>query len=138
MNTTLRPAEVTPADLIREYIALRDAKKLAEEKVKEWFDTQYNKRMGTIEAILMDFLNNTSQESAKTEYGTAFKRVETSVTVASPAEFQRHVIGSSAWELIDFRANKTAVKSFVEENGGQTPPGVNFNQTTVLSVRRPA
>jgi hypothetical protein len=138
MNEQIRPAEVTPADLIGEYLKLRDGKKLAEEKMKEWMMLNYGKRLDEIEAILMDNLNNLGADSLKTERGTCFKRVETSVTVASPAEFQRHVIGTQEWELIDFRANKTAVKSFVEENGGKTPPGVNMNQTIVLSVRRPA
>jgi hypothetical protein len=134
----LTPAEVTPADLIEEYLRLREKKKLAEEKFKEWLAANYTGRMDIIEAILMDSLNNLGADSLKTDVGTCFKRVETSVTVGSPAEFQRHVIGSGQWELIDFRANKTAVKAFVEDNGGETPPGVNMTQTTVLSVRRPA
>jgi len=138
MNSQPRPAEFTPADLIEEYIALRDKKKEYEVKIKEAMDREFNSRLDTIEAILMDCLNNLQADSLKTEVGTAFKRVETSVTVASPTEFQRHVIGSEQWELIDFRANKTAVKSYVEEHGGELPPGVNMTQTTVISVRRPA
>lgn len=133
-----RPAEVTPADLIEEYIKLRDGKKADEEKIKEWVAQKYTARMDQIEAILMDCLNNLDADSLKTDVGTCFKRVETSVTVAVPSEFQRHVIGTQQWELIDFRANKTAVKQFVEENDGSLPPGVNMTQTTVLSVRRPA
>lgn len=138
MNAQARPAEFTPADLIEEFLRLRDGKKLAEEKMKEWMHANYSARMDQIEAILMDCLNNLNADSLKTEVGTAFKRVETSVTVASPADFQRHVIGTEEWELIDFRANKTAVKSYVEEHGGELPPGVNMTQTTVISVRRPA
>jgi hypothetical protein len=138
MDPNLRQAPVTPADLIEEFIKLRDGKKAAEDKMKQWLDDHYNARMEQIEAHLMDSLNQLEADSVKTEHGTAFKRIETSVTVATPHDFQRHVIGTQQWELIDFRANKTAVKAFVEANDGALPPGVNMTQTTVLSVRRPS
>jgi hypothetical protein len=137
MNELARPAEVTPADLIAEYLMLRDKKKDYEVQFKEKMAARFS-RLDVIEAILLDSLNNLGADSLKTEVGTCFKRVETSVTVASPSDFQRHVIGSQEWELIDFRANKTAVKAFVEQHEGALPPGVNMTQTTVLSVRRPA
>jgi hypothetical protein len=138
MNETATPAEATPADLIAEYIELREEKKVYEEKIKEAMHDRFEARMDAIEANLMAFLLANESEGVRTPTGTAFKRVETSVTVGNQDEFRRHVIGTQQWELIDFRANKTAVKTFVEEHEGQLPPGVNMNQTTVISVRKPS
>jgi len=45
------------------------------------------------------------------------------------------VIGSEAWDLLDRKANVTAVSDFIEENNAP-PPGVNFSTTYVVGVRR--
>ena len=45
------------------------------------------------------------------------------------------MIGQQAWELIDFRANKTGV-DLVKTYGVQ-PPGVNYTTNSVVSVRKP-
>ena len=135
---TASPPEPAKADvLIAEYIALRDGKKAAEEAYKTWVEQNYNRRMGEIEVKLMEQLHAAGVDSFKTKEGTAFKRTETSVTVADGGQFQRFVIGSNLWELIDFRANKTAVKSFLEEHKS-LPPGLNHSETFVVSVRRPS
>lgn len=125
-----------PVDLIAEYIALRERKKAAEEQYKAWCEQEFTRRMDRIETELMAFLNDAGSDSIKTGAGTAFKRIETSVTVADQKEFSRYVISSEAWDLIDFRANKTGVKAFLEENQS-LPPGVNYVPATVVSVRKP-
>lgn len=130
-------AENTSA-LIEEYIRLRDAKSAAADKIKKFIQENYTARMDIIEGLLMQQLDEVNADSLKTEHGTAFKKVETSVTVADGAAFSRYVIGEEKWELIDFRANKTAVKDFVEANDGNLPPGLNFTQELIINVRRPA
>jgi hypothetical protein len=127
-----------PTELVDEYIRLRDAKAAAKVTMEEFLMANFTKRMNEIESALLYQLQTLGVDSMKTESGTFFKRVEVSVTVADGAAFQRHVIGTQQWELIDFRANKTAVKAFVEEHEGALPPGVNYAPTTVLSVRKPA
>lgn len=136
MNAELPKAVIQPAELIAEYIRLRDAKKAWEEKLKEAMHLQYIGPMEAIEEALKSCLNELGVDSMKTAAGTAFRRTEVSVTVADQAAFSRHVIGQQAWDLIDFRANKTGVKAFVEEHGVQ-PPGVNYTPTSVVSVRKP-
>lgn len=126
-----------PSELIQEYIHLRDGKKAAEDAIKTWLNNNFNHRMDRIETELMAFLNDAKSDSVKSEHGTAFKRTETSVTVANSSEFSRFVISEELWELIDFRANKTAVKEYLEKTEA-LPPGVNLSAVTVLSVRKPS
>lgn len=131
-----KPA-VLPVELIEKYIKLRDEKKAAEDQIKEVMAAKFIQPMEAIEQELMTCLNLMGVDSMKTAVGTAFRRAEVSVTVADQAAFSRHVIGNEAWNLIDFRANKTGVKAFVEETGGLLPPGINYTTTSVVSVRKP-
>lgn len=137
MPTAVGPEAPKPIDLITEYIQLRERKKAAEETYKQWLDTNFNRRLERIEVELMAFLNETGSDSIKTVNGTAFKRSETSVTVADQKEFSRFVVGSEAWALIDFRASKTGVKEYLEEHQA-LPPGINFTASTAISVRKPS
>lgn len=130
--------EHTPDELIAEYIRLRDAKKMAEEKVQQFMRENFHNRMEAIEATLHHQLNTAKADSIKTAAGTVFKKTETSVTVPDKAAFQRHVIGTEDWDLVDMRANKTAVEEFVNNNDGLLPPGVNMTKTEVVSIRRPS
>lgn len=127
--------EPKPDALIAEYVGLRDGKKAADKAYEEWLDQHYNRRLRQIEIALLEQLNKQGAESIKTPAGTAFKSTETSITVADGGQFQRFVIGSNLWELVDFRANKTAVKEFLESQKA-LPPGLNHSETYVVRVRR--
>lgn len=137
MNAPI-PQALTPADLVEEYLRLKDAKKAAEDKIKKFVAENYSQRLEQIEAILQDTLNKLGGDSIKTPHGTAFTRTETSVTVSAQSEFSAFVIGNESWELVDFRANKTAVREFLENNDGHLPPGINMTEVKVISVRRPS
>lgn len=125
----------TPAALIEKYISLRDQKKAAEDKFKEFMQTHYGDPMDAIEVQILDVLNQQGIDSLAAKSGSAYKKVNTSVTVADAASFRRHVIGESAWELIDWRANKTAVNDLVE-NGDELPPGLNRSTFITVGIRR--
>jgi len=124
-----------PADLVEEYIELRDLK----EKFKKNFEAKvaelYGDRMEEIEGQMLNMLNEMGVDSLVSKNGTAFKKIATSVTIADGREFRRHVISGEHWDLIDWRANKTAINELVE-NEKPVPPGVNRNATYVVQFRR--
>jgi hypothetical protein len=66
--------------------------------------------------------------------GTAYWSTVSSASVAEPTVFKQYVIDNGAWDLIETRAAKLSVKSFVESNG-QPPPGVNFSSVKVFNLR---
>lgn len=70
----------------------------------------------------------------RTEVGLVYWATHTSATVAEPTVFTDFVKQQQAWELLDTRANKTAVKKYIEDNG-QPPPGVNFSSRRVFNLR---
>ena len=134
--TTLVQPQPKPADLIAEYLWLRDNKNAEEDKFKEWLAENFTKRMDEIEALLLAKINQDGTDSITAHgIGNAHRKIKTSVTVADMREFRRHVIGSAEWDLVDWRANKTVVNELVEK-GEVLPPGVNYSAIYTLSVRK--
>jgi hypothetical protein len=120
-----------PSDLIASYIELRIGRTKADEAYAEWRKNEYDAPMQEIEAKLLDMLNEMGSDSIKAQTGTAYKKLSTSVTTADGAEFRRHVIGLEAWDLVDWRPNKTAVNDLIAQ-GEALPPGLN--RTTFYNV----
>lgn len=121
--------------MISDYRAVRDQiKKLDEEH--EAFMADRRKLLDWLGDALLRMLNATGQDSAKTKNGTAYITTRVSATIADGDAFRRHVIGTESWDLIDWRANKTAVKEFIDENKTE-PPGVNVSFLRTVGVRAP-
>ena len=122
--------------LIDKYIRLRDRKDEMEEK----YDTavaQINEALDKVEAVILAHLNTNNLESVAGTTGTAFKQNVTSATVGDKDAFMNHVRTHSAWELLDVRANKTAVTEYKTAHENTLPPGVNWREEIVIRVRRP-
>lgn len=69
-----------------------------------------------------------------TTKGTVYWSTHNSATCAEPAVFRQYVIDNEAWDLMETRPSKSAVKSHVEGHG-VPPPGVNFSSIKVFNLR---
>lgn len=74
-------------------------------------------------------------ETIKTPHGTGYWSTHHTATVASREELFNHCRANDAWDLVESRASKTAVKSYIEAHGAP-PPGVNFSSTRVFNLRK--
>lgn len=74
-------------------------------------------------------------ESIKTPLGTCYWSTHQSATVASREDFFSYCKEHDAWDLVESRASKTAVRSHVEAHG-EIPPGVNYSTVKVFNFRR--
>lgn len=74
-------------------------------------------------------------ESVKTNAGTAYWTTHNTATVASREDFFNFCKEQDAWDMVEARASKTGVKSFIEAHGSP-PPGVNFSSTRVFNLRK--
>lgn len=74
-------------------------------------------------------------ESVKTSLGTAYWSAHQSATVASREDFFAFCKEHDAWELVESRASKTAVRDHLETHG-ELPPGINYNTVRVFNFRR--
>src|ERR1017187_7438939 len=75
---------------------------------------------------MQEFLDKTGAESVKTAAGTCYSTTRYTASLADPQAFMSYVIENSKWDLIDRKANATAVRDYVAETGA-LPPGVNLS-----------
>lgn len=120
--------------VVDQYVRLRDAIKAADDAHDEKTKPA-RQRLEQLNDELLVMLNASGQESAKTAHGTCYVTSRKSASVSDAAEFRRFVIGSEAWDLIDFRANASGVEGFIQDNQSP-PPGVNFTVVNKVGVRR--
>jgi hypothetical protein len=121
--------------MVQRYIQLRD--KIAEIKETQRLElAPYDDMLNKLSGMMLQFLDETGQESAKTDEGTVYIRNQDSASLADPEAFMEYVRENDAYELMDRRANKTACREFAEEHGSM-PPGVKFTSIRTTGVRSP-
>jgi hypothetical protein len=96
---------------------------------------ELNKVMADLENWFALAAEEQGLKTIPTTVGTVYWSTHNAATVAEPAVFRDYVINNSAWDLIETRASKTAVKSFIEGHG-EPPPGVNFSSVRVFNLRK--
>src|SRR5271165_6459045 len=85
-----------------------------------------------LEGELMKFLETTHQKNASTRFGTIHTVTRYSAPISDPDEFMGFVIENRRWDMLDKKANVTAVKDWNEEHK-ELPPGVQLSANTRLS-----
>lgn len=119
---------------VAQYVLLRDGLKGADDdhKKKTAGAREYMKRL---EGFFLENLNASGSESVRTAAGTVYRTTRRSATVADADVFRKYVAENEAFDLVDFRANAPAVDEYISENGAP-PPGVNFQLSITVGVRR--
>lgn len=74
-------------------------------------------------------------DTVPTSEGTGYWSTHYKCTVSDQSVFMDYVRETGDLSLVDKRANKTAVKEYVNEHG-QPPPGVNFGGYRVFQIRK--
>jgi hypothetical protein len=136
-QTQAAPVIENTADLdkrIGQYIAIRDLLKDYDEKAA----TGRKELSGTLEQLagmIEQFMLSHNLDSMSTASGTAYTTTRTTASLADPEAFMNYVITNQKFDLLDRKANVTAVKAFVEQNE-TLPPGVNLASISTVGVRR--
>ena len=120
---------------VAQYVKLRDLIKVKEAEFKEGI-SPYKKALEDLNAVLLNHLNQVGGNSVNTDAGTVYRTEKKSASLVDPKAFMDYVITNETWDLLDRKANVTAVAEFIKENN-TLPPGVNFSSAYVVGVRRP-
>ena len=119
---------------VESFVALRD-------KLRD-MEVEYDKKkkpvrdaLDQIEGRLMAALEATGSEAIRTAHGTCHTVSRTKASLADPEAFMQYVIANKAFDLLDRKANSTAVKAFVKEKN-TLPPGCNLSTIVSIGVRR--
>ena len=120
--------------LVQAYVTLRDEKAALKAQQAEALKP-YDEALAKLEARALSVLNDMGVDSMKTAAGTVYSSVATSATVQDKSAFMDYVTNNKAFELLDIRANKTAVQDFLSEHQ-DTPPGVVVRREMKVGFRR--
>lgn len=135
--TVTAPATAVTEDMEKrteQFINVRDTIKRIEDETKAKL-----KPLREVQEILAGriqaFMVANKLENLKTAAGTCYTSTRVTASLADPEAFMKYVIDHAAFDLIDRRANATAVTDFVKKNKA-LPPGCNLNHIETVGVRR--
>lgn len=118
----------------RQFIEVRDTLKRMDAEHKEKC-----KPLREIQEVLAGriqaFMTANGLENLRTNAGTCYTTTRRTASLADPEAFMRYVIEHNAFDLMDRRANSTAVQDFVKKNHA-LPPGCNLSSIETVGVRR--
>jgi len=120
---------------IGQYVAIRDLKKKLEEEQKVAVK-EYTDLLLLLEGKLQAFFTATGQDSAPTGAGTAYLSTTYRASIADKEAFKNFVLEFAEWQMLDWKANAKAVRSFVKDKKAPVP-GVNLTGITKVHINRP-
>lgn len=119
---------------VEQYVNIRDALKAMDaehdEKRKPLVELQ-----NLLTGWLQNFMEQAGADNIKTAHGTCYNSVRYTASLADPEAFMKHIIANNQFDLLDRKANVTAVKDYVAEHN-TLPPGVNLSSIKTVGVRR--
>lgn len=126
---------INPFDMrVSQYVRLRDLIKEKDDAHKEQM-APYREALNDLNSLLLNQLNNAGADSVGTSAGTVYRTKKESASIADMEAFWGYIEKNDAFDLLDKRANVTAIRDFIEEFK-VPPPGINFTTTHVVGVRR--
>lgn len=118
-----------------QYLTLRD-------KIKE-LDDEHDKRvkpfkemMALLEGYFEGVLTQTGVKTLVAKTGTIHWNTRHSCPLEDPKAFMDFVITNQLFDLLDRRANVTAVREYAKEHG-VIPPGANPKTIRTIGARKP-
>lgn len=122
-----------------QYIKVRDALKTLKARHEEE-EKPLVEMMNLLQGYFQGVLDSLgAATSVKTKSGTVIASTRYTASLVNADAFMRHVIGTESWDLLDRRANATAVRDFVEKNSADPSSiGVKLTALKTIGVRRPS
>lgn len=90
-----------------------------------------------IKTALKDQLLALGIKSVNTEEGTVILSTKTRYSTQDWDAFKQFVIDNDALDLYERRISQTNMATFLRDNPGVVPPGLNSNSEYAISVRKP-
>lgn len=89
-----------------------------------------------LEDMMLRRLQESGASAIATPDGTVHTVGRTTARILDPAEFRGFIIETRAWDMLDWKANMSACRAFME-NEKQPVPGVELSTYRYLSVTAP-
>jgi hypothetical protein len=121
--------------LVKVYIKMRDAKAhmVAEHDEKV---AALEAQMGLIEHELLEICKATGQDGGKTAHGSFTRTVKTRYWTNDWDSMYRFIKEHDAVDLLERRVAQLNMKTFLTENPGLLPEGLNVDSKYSVTIRR--
>lgn len=121
---------------VKAYIKMRDARSA----LKAQFEKD-DKAIKDQQEILQNFFLEKMQRmggitAIATEFGTVYQDIDVKSSCSDWGALFEFIAKNDAWDLMEKRLGKLAVKKFMEDNEGRLPPGVNVFKEATVKIRR--
>ena len=126
---------VTVDSAIGAYMVLRRKKEAIEAKVKDDI-SEIKAKMEKLEAWIKQQADAQGVTSFKTKHGTAFLTTTDFANVADWDAVLTYIRENGAYDMLEKRISKIAVRGYIEENKS-VPPGVNYGTKLEVNIRKP-
>lgn len=126
---------LTVDQVVAAYIKLRDKKASLEAVVKEQTE-ELVAQMTKLETWLREQASAQGVTSFKTPHGTAFLTTVDYAQVADWDAVLDFVRKNDAYDMLERRVSKRAVRSYIDENKA-VPDGITYGTRLEVNVRRP-
>lgn len=122
-------------DVVATYMRLREKKAEAKAAYEEAVEA-VNAKMAKLEAYIKERADEEGVTSFKTHHGTAFLTTVDYAQVADWDAVFQFIRDKEAWDMLEKRVSKTAVRGYISANKA-VPPGVNYGTKLEVNVRKP-
>jgi ATP-dependent Lon protease len=127
--------KVTVEKVIDAYLKLRIEKETKDAKHREEVKA-IKEKMGKLEGWIKTQADEQGVTSFRTDNGTAFLTTSDYANVADWDSVLRYIQKHEAFDLLERRVSKMAVRGYIDLNKS-VPPGVNYGTAISVSVRKP-
>ena len=135
MTTDANIEGYTAEDVVKKYIEIRDTIKVFKQQY-DAFIAPYVQGLEQLEAMAASMMATTRQTKLSTEYGTAYREPQLSVTCPDKDLFHEWVRVNGCWHFLTAHVSKEAVEQYIEEHEGQAPPHLKVDTYNAVRFRR--
>jgi hypothetical protein len=121
--------------VVEKYVALRDKKAQLENETKDKV-REIKEKMLVLDAYIREKAEEQGVTSFKTNHGTAYVTTTDFAAVADWDAVLQFVKDNEAFDLLERRVSKSAVRGYLEETK-EVPAGINYGTKITVGVRRP-
>jgi Ethanolamine utilization protein EutJ (predicted chaperonin) len=126
----------TVEQVVETYLKLRRKKEAVEAETKDRV-ADIKAKMTKLESWLMQKADEDGVTSFKTTAGTAFVTTTDFANVANWDAVLDFIKANDAFDMLEKRVSKTAVKAIMDETG-DVPPGITYGTKIGINVRKAA
>jgi hypothetical protein len=120
---------------VKLFIKTRAAKSAAQKEFDE-IETQFKQIMQVCESSMLRDADAQGVTGFSTPWGTTYAAETAKYSVADENAFYNFVRTSGDLDFFERRVSSTHVQQWMEQNGGNLPPGLNSFRERVMRVRK--